>query len=204
MTELLLLLLVSLVIAAVVSSNRFVRQRHLVEESWRQVDVELRRRHDLLPNLVETVRACAAHETSALDRVLDARRAAVTAGPGAEAVAEAEAQVGASLRGLLVVAEGYPALTAAPAFQQLQSQLAETEDRLAAARRLHNGNVRALNTRVESFPSSLVAAATSVERADYLDLEPVERDALELPPDVSAGDLTSGGLGTLPLEPPRA
>lgn len=193
-----LAVLAFLLVVASASSNRFVRQRHLVEESWRQVDVELRRRHDLIPNLVETVRACAAHETAALQRVLEARSAAVAAASAGGRHPAAEAQLGASLRGLLAVAEGYPTLTAAPAFQQLQSQLAQTEDRLAAARRFHNGNVRALNTRVESFPSSLVAAALGVEQADYLELEPAERDALELAPDLSAVDLSP-----LPLDPPR-
>ncbi len=192
---LVLVLLAVVAVAGVVSSNRFVRQRHLVEESWRQVDVELRRRHDLIPNLVETVHSSAAHETAAIQRVLDAREAALHARSTGDRPA-AEAALGASLGGLLAVAEGYPQLTAAPAFQQLQSQLAETEDRLAAARRLHNGNVRALNTRVESFPSSLVASAMSVEKAEYLELEPAERDALELAPDLS-GALTE-------FDPPRS
>ena len=195
---LVLLLLAVAAVAGVISSNRFVRQRHLVEESWRQVDVELRRRHDLIPNLVETVRAAAAHESTVIQRVLDARQAAVAARASGGAQPAAEAELGASLGGLLAVAEGYPQLTSAPAFVQLQSQLAETEDRLAAARRLHNGNVRALNTRVESFPSSLVASAMSVERADYLELEPAERDRLELAPDLSGGE-----LGPLPVDPPR-
>ena len=193
---LLLVLLAVAAVAGVVSSNRFVRQRHLVEESWRQVDVELRRRHDLIPNLVETVRAAAAHESAVIQRVLDARQAAVDARASGGAQPAAEAELGASIGGLLAVAEGYPQLTSAPAFVQLQAQLAETEDRLAAARRLHNGNVRALNTRVESFPSSMVASAMSVERADYLELEPTERDRLELAPDLSAGGLDA-------LEPPR-
>ena len=186
-----------LAIAGVVSANRFVRQRHLVEESWRQVDVELRRRSDLIPNLVETVRASAAHETAAIQRVIDARQAALTARAAGGAEPAAEAALSASVGGLLAVAEGYPQLTAAPGFQQLQGQLAETEDRLAAARRLHNGNVRALNTRIEAFPSSFVASAMSVERADYVELAPAERDALELPPDLSAGGLDA-------LEPPRS
>lgn len=189
-----LVLLGLLLGAAVVSHNRFVRQRHLVEESWRQVDVELRRRHDLVPNLVETVRGFAAHESAVLDRVLEARAAAVTA-PGRDL--PAEERLGASLNGLLAVAEGYPALQSAPVFQSLQAQLAETEDRLAAARRLHNGNVRALNTRVDAFPSSLVASATSVEKAEYVELEPLERDRLESAPDLSPGSTPLG------LEPPR-
>ena len=194
---LVLALLALLLAAGVVSSNRFVRQRHLVEESWRQVEVELRRRSDLVPNLVETVRGFAAHENAALDRVLAARAAAVSTSEPA-ALVQAEAQLGSSLSGLLAVAEGYPDLKAAPVFQQLQSQLAETEDRLAAARRLHNGNVRALNTRIDAFPSSLVASATSVEKAEYVELDPLERDRLELAPDVAADDLSPGPKGLLP------
>lgn len=194
---LVLVLLSALLVAAVLSHNRFVRQRHLVEESWRQVDVELRRRHDLVPNLVETVRGFAAHENAALDRVLEARTAAVTTAVGAPARdLDAESRLSSSLTGLLAVAEAYPVLQSAPVFQSLQAQLAETEDRLAAARRLHNGNVRALNTRVEAFPSSLVASATSVERAEYVELDPVERDRLELAPDLSPGSTPLG------LEPP--
>lgn len=189
------LVLVALLLGAgVVSHNRFVRQRHLVEESWRQVDVELRRRHDLVPGLVETVRGFAAHESAILDRVLEARSAAVTAS-GRDL--PAEARLGSSLHGLLAVAEGYPALQSAPVFQTLQAQLAETEDRLAAARRLHNGNVRALNTRVDAFPSSLVASATSVQKAEYVELEALERDRLEAAPELSPGATPLG------LEPPR-
>jgi LemA protein len=192
-----LALLAVLLGATVVSHNRFVRQRHLVEESWRQVDVELRRRHDLVPNLVETVRGFAAHENAALERVLAARSAALQeqGGPGQ---LQAESRLGSSVNGLLAVAEAYPELQSAPVFQQLQVQLAETEDRLAAARRLHNGNVRSLNTRVDSFPSSLVASATSVEKAEYVELEPLERDRLELAPDLSEG---SAPLG---LDPPQS
>jgi LemA protein len=193
-----LALLAVLMGAAVASHNRFVRQRHLVEESWRQVDVELRRRHDLIPNLVETVRGFAAHENAALDRVLEARSAAMGAeGTGLSAQVRAESRLNNSLTGLLAVAESYPELQSAPVFRSLQSQLGETEDRLAAARRLHNGNVRALNTRIDSFPSSLVASAMSVDKADYVELDPLERDRLELAPDLSP-DATPLGL-----DPPR-
>jgi LemA protein len=155
-----------LALAVVVSYNRFVRQRNLVLESWRQVDVELRRRHDLVPNLVETVKGYAAHERAVLSTVVAARSAALNA-PTLAAKAEAETQLAGSLQGLLAVAEAYPDLKAAGPFQQLQAQLAETEDRIAAARRFYNGNVRALNTRVEAFPSSLVASLGHFEKAEY-------------------------------------
>jgi LemA protein len=160
-----------------VSYNRFVRQRNLVQESWRQIDVELRRRHDLIPNLVETVKAYAAHERTVLQNVVAARTAAVAAGGGVAEQAKAEATLAGSLRGLLAVAENYPDLKAAGPFQQLQAQLAETEDRIAAGRRFYNGNVRALNTRVEAFPSSLIASTFHFEKAEYFEVdEPDVRD----------------------------
>jgi LemA protein len=173
-------LVVLLALAVVVSYNRFVRQRNLVAESWRQVDVELTRRHDLVPNLVETVKGYAAHERTVLSNVVAARSAAVAA-PTVPAKAEAETQLAGSLRGLFAVAEAYPDLKAAGPFQQLQAQLAETEDRIAAARRFYNGNVRALNTRVEAFPSSVVASLGHFEKADYFQTDdPASRAPVEV------------------------
>jgi LemA protein len=162
------LLLLALVV--VVSYNRFVRQRNLVQESWRQVDVELRRRHDLVPNLVETVKGYAAHERTVLASVVAARTAALDA-PSVTEKSAAEGMLAGALRGLLAVAEAYPDLKAAGPFQQLQAQLEETEDRIAAARRFYNGNVRALNTRVDAFPSSLVASALGFDKADYFETD---------------------------------
>ena len=161
-------------LCVVVSYNRFVRQRNLVQESWRQIDVELRRRHDLIPNLVETVKGYAAHERAVLENVTAARTAAVAAGGGVAAQAQAESALAGSLRGLFAVAENYPDLKAAGPFQQLQSQLAETEDRIAAGRRFYNGNVRALNTRVEAFPSSLVASMFGFRKAEYFEVDEPE------------------------------
>jgi LemA protein len=157
---------VLLALAVVVSYNRFVRQRNLVQESWRQVDVELTRRHDLVPNLVETVKGYAAHERTVLTGVVEARAAALAA-PTMAAKGEAESKLADSVHGLLAVAEAYPDLKAAGPFQQLQTQLADTEDRIAAARRFYNGNVRALNTRIEAFPSSLVASTFHFTKAEY-------------------------------------
>ncbi|MCW2542596.1 MAG: LemA family protein [Frankiales bacterium] len=160
-----------LVVAVIVSYNRFVRQRNLVQESWRQIDVELTRRHDLIPNLVETVKGYAAHERTVLAGVVEARNAAVAATGSVTKQAAAETALTGSLRGLLAVAEAYPDLKAAGPFQQLQSQLADTEDRIAAGRRFYNGNVRALNTRVESFPSSIVASSFNFQKADYFETQ---------------------------------
>lgn len=160
-----------LALAVVISYNRFVRQRNLVQESWRQIDVELTRRHELIPNLVETVKGYAAHERRALTSVIEARNTAVAASGSVPAQAAAESALTGSLRGLLAVAEAYPDLKAAGPFQDLQAQLAETEDRIAAGRRFYNGNVRALNTRVEAFPSNVVASAFGFEKADYFETD---------------------------------
>jgi LemA protein len=160
-------IVVLVAIAAVASYNRFVRQRNLVQESWRQIDVELTRRHDLVPNLVETVKGYAAHERQTLEAVTAARAAAATAGTGPAAQAAQENALSGALRQLFAVAESYPDLKASANFLDLQRQLAETEDRIAAGRRFYNGNVRALNTRVEAFPSSLIASNFGFKQAEY-------------------------------------
>ena len=170
-----------LALCVVVSYNRFVRQRNLVQESWRQVDVELTRRHELVPNLVETVKGYAAHERTVLASVVEARNAAVAAQSSPATAGAAESTLSGAVRGLFAVAEAYPDLKAAGPFQQLQAQLAETEDRIAAGRRFYNGNVRALNTRVEAFPSSVVASAFSFEKAEYFEtLDPEVRAPVQV------------------------
>jgi LemA protein len=165
-------------LATVVSYNRFVRQRNLVEESWRQIDVELHRRYDLIPNLVETVKGYAAHERGTFEAVTQARAAASTPGTNRAEQAQQENILTGALRQLFAVAEAYPQLRASENFTQLQNQLAETEDRIAAGRRFYNGNVRAFNTRVESFPSSIVANLFGFKRADYFEADdPTVRSA---------------------------
>ena len=160
-----------LVLLIIVSYNRFVRQRNLVEESWRQVDVELRRRYDLIPNLVETVKGYAAHERATLEAVIAARAAAQAHQGSRAAQGEDETTLTRTLRGLLAVAEAYPELKADEHFRQLQLQLAETEDRIAAARRFYNANVRAYNTRIDAFPSSVIAGVFSFEKSEYFEAE---------------------------------
>ena len=170
-----LALVVLLLIAFIASYNRFVRQRNLVQESWRQIDVELRRRHDLIPNLVETVRGYATQERTVLEAVTEARASAVqtmqASASGVAAQAQVETQLGRALGNLFAVAENYPDLKSSQNFLALQQQLAETEDRIAAGRRFYNNNVRALNTRVEAFPSSIVAGMFHFTKADYFEVE---------------------------------
>jgi LemA protein len=159
-------------VSAGVSYNRFVRQRNLVRNSWHNIDTELQRRYDLVPNLVETVKGYAAHEAGVFESVTAARAAAIAAtGAAGEQEAPERALVG-ELRGLLAVAERYPDLKANTQFLELQRQLADTEDRIQVARRIYNANVRALNTRVEAFPSAITARRFGFERAAYFEVDP--------------------------------
>jgi len=158
--------------------NGLVRLRNLVQEAWRQIDVELNRRHDLIPNLVESVKGYAAHERGVFDEVARARAAAAAPGSGPAEQAAQENQLTQALGRLFAVAEAYPVLRASENFQQLQAELTNTEDRIAAGRRFYNANVRTLNTKVESFPSNIVAGMFHFERAEYFEAEdPQVREA---------------------------
>ena len=145
-------------LALVVMYNRFVRQRTLVESSWGTVDVELTRRHELIPNLVATVQGYAAHERELLQGLTAAREAAAARErQPAEGREQPEEQMGRALAAVMARVEAYPELKASQNFLQLQEELVDTEDRIAAARRFYNLNVGAYNTRVRTFPSNLVA-----------------------------------------------
>jgi LemA protein len=151
--------------------NRFVRVRQHVRESWAGIDVELRRRYELIPNLVATVKGYAQHERDVLERVAALRdRAAANHGSAASHAADENALL-AGLRQVFVVAEGYPALRADRNFLALQEELADTEDRIAAARRFFNGNVRELRTLKEAFPTSLVAGMAGVTDVSFFELD---------------------------------
>lgn len=157
---------------AVVAYNWFVQHRAFMAESWAQIDVELTRRLELIPNLVATVQGYAAHEQETFRRVAEARARALGAGSApSEARAEAESTVTQAMRGLLAVAEAYPALQASANFLSLQAELAETENRLAAARRLYNGNIRAYNARVDTIPTRFIARLCSFAAAEYFAAE---------------------------------
>jgi LemA protein len=151
------------IVWAIVTLNGFVRARNQVDESWSGVDVQLKRRHDLVPNLVETVKGYAAHESGVLERVTEARAAAVAA-TDPEQQGRAEASLTSALGGIRAVAEQYPQLRASENFQQLQAELAQIEDEIQAARRIYNANVRAFNTRIQIFPNSLLAGAYTPRR----------------------------------------
>jgi LemA protein len=196
-----LAVLVLVAVALVVSYNRFVSQRNLVAESWRQIDVELHRRHDLIPNLVETVKGYASHERGVFEAVTEARAAAASPGATPAIQAQQEGVLGQALGRLFAVAEAYPDLKASTNFLELQRQLTETEDRIAAGRRFYNANVRALNTRVESFPSNIVASTFNFKQAEYFEVEDV---AIRSAPTVDFGQSGSGSATPAPPAPPAS
>jgi len=167
-------LLALIVVWVVVTNNSFIRARNKVDEAWSGIDVQLKRRHDLVPNLVETVKGYASHESATLAAVTQARSAAMGAGAGSERSA-AEERLTSALDGIRVVAEQYPELRASENFQTLMAQLSELEDQIQAARRIFNANVNAYNTRIQLFPNSLVAGAKFTPRELFRLDSPAER-----------------------------
>ena len=172
-----------LVIAPVVSYNRFVMQRNMIRDSWSNVDTELRRRYDLIPNLVETVKGYASHEREIFEEVARTRSMAAGATGSPAAQAAAEGPFVAALGKLFAVAEAYPDLKANQNFLALQQELANTEDRLQTARRFYNANVRQYNERVQQFPSTVIARSFHFEQAEFFEIEEALREAG--PPQVS-------------------
>jgi LemA protein len=184
-------LVVILLGAGVALYNGLIRLRNVVQESWRQIDVELNRRHDLIPNLVETVKGYATHERATFEAVTNARAAAAAPGSTPAQQAQQENVLTQALGRLFAVAEAYPDLKANQNFLDLQRQLAETEDRIAASRRFYNANVRSLNTKVETVPSNIVAGMFHIERAEYFEAEDEQvRAAPSVSFDTGAGGAT--------------
>jgi len=180
MNALLGLVVIVLVLLAWMAAayNRLVRGRNTVDEAWATVATELRRRYDLIPNIVETVKGYAAHEKDTLNAVVEARnRAASASGPAEQAAAD-NILTGA-LRQLFALAEAYPNLKANENFLQLQGELARTEDRIQESRRYYNAAVRDFNNRAETFPTNIVASAFSFGRREFFELE--DEEAREAP-----------------------
>jgi len=161
---------------AVGTYNALVRLRQHVRESWSAIDTELKRRYDLIPNLVETVKGYASHEKETLDAVIQARTRAVasTGSPGQQAADEAP--LVQALGRLFAVAEAYPDLKANQNFLELQRELGNTEDRIQAARRFYNANVREMNTRIEVFPSNLIASTFGFKQEEFFEIEEMARE----------------------------
>ncbi len=167
----LVVLVVLGVIGWIVSYNRFVSQRNMIKDAWANIDTELRRRYDLIPNLVSTVQGYATHEREVFENVTKARALATQATGGPAEQAAAEGPFVAALRQLLAVAENYPQLKANENFLALQAELSNTEDRLQTSRRFYNGNVRDYNRRVQSFPSMIVANVGHFEPEEFFEVD---------------------------------
>ena len=172
----LIVVLVLVVLWAMLLYNSLIRLRNQAEEGFSDIDVQLKRRHNLIPNLVETVKGYAAHERGVFEEVTKARSSAATAS-GPEAQGQAENMLTGALRQLFAVAEDYPDLKASRNFMELQNELSDTEDKIQAARRFYNMRVRDLNIKVESVPSNMVARMASIVQREFFEIEePADRE----------------------------
>jgi LemA protein len=184
-----------LVIALITLYNRFVRLRNRVQNAWAQIEVQLKRRHDLIPNLVETVKGYAAHERGTFEAVTAARAAAQGARTPAEA-GQAEGILSQALGRLFAVAEAYPELQADENFRQLQSELAETENRIAVSRQVYNDTVLTFNNAIQTFPGVVIAGPFGFSAREFFETDEAERAA----PRVDFGSAT-GATPAAPAEP---
>ena len=181
----------------VVAYNRFVSQRQGIRDAYANIDTELRRRYDLIPNLVESVKGYASHERATFENVTAARTAAMQA-QGPEQQAQAENMLTDALRRLFAVAEAYPELRASENFQALQAELANTEDRIQVSRRFYNANVREYNERVQSVPSNVIASMFGFPAEPFFEIEEGDRATMEQAPRVDFGGTAA------PATPPPA
>ena len=189
-------------IGLVLSYNRFISQRTLIKNAWSNVETELKRRYDLIPNLVETVKGYASHEREVFEEVARTRSIAAGATGSPAQQAAAEGPFVAALGKLFAVAENYPDLKATQNFQQLQAELSNTEDRIQASRRFYNSNVQVYNARVNSFPSNLIARQFHFQEEEFFEIPEAERAAVETAPKVDFSFASGGDAGSPP--PPAA
>ena len=160
--------------------NSIIGSRNRVDEAWSGIDVQLKRRHDLVPNLVETVKGYATHEQQTFTKITEARAEAMKAG-SVEATQQAEAKLSGALADLRAVAENYPDLRATENFQQLQRNLNEIEDEIQASRRIYNSNVQSYNTKIQIFPNSIVANSGGFTAREFFEIEnAAEREPVEV------------------------
>ena len=172
----LIILVVIVVLAGLGLYNGLISKRNRVENAWSQIDVQLKRRHDLIPNLVETVKGYAAHERGTLDAVVRARNAAIAAPDTPAGQAEANTQLTGALRQIFALSEAYPDLKANQNFLALQEELTATEGRVAYARQFYNDSVKDYNTKLEAFPSTIFARMMKYEKREYFEADEASRE----------------------------
>jgi LemA protein len=183
MTIVLIVIVAILVLAAlyfVAKRNSFISSRNRVDESWSGIDVQLKRRHDLVPNLVETVKGYAEHESQTFEKTTKARAEAMAA-QSVEDTAKAEQKLTQALADVKAVAENYPTLRATENFQQLSRNLSELEDEIQASRRIYNSNVQSYNTSIQQFPGSIIANQGGFTAREYFEIEdPGDREPVSV------------------------
>ena len=180
LTWLILIVVAIIILWIILIFNRLITFRNRTKEAWADIDVQLKRRYDLIPNLVEAVKGYAAHEKEVFEKVTEARTKAMGA-QGIKEKGEAENFLSQTLKSLFAVAENYPNLRASENFQKFQDELTDTEDKIQAARRFYNGNVRDFNIQIETFPANIVAAIFVFRKMDFFEIgTPGEREAVKV------------------------
>ena len=160
--------------------NGLVKLKNQSEEAWSSIDIQLKRRHDLIPNLVETVKGYASHEKDTLTKVIEARNMAMQASGGIEKRAEAENFLTGTLKSLFALSESYPQLRANENFLHLQNSLNEIEDNIQNARRYYNAVVRDLNTKIESFPTNIISGMFNFNKKEYFEIDEKEKEPVQV------------------------
>jgi LemA protein len=175
----LIIILAVMALAVIAMYNSLIRLKNRVEEAWSDIEVQLKRRYDLIPNLVNTVKGYAAHEKEVFEKVTEARTRAMGAGTTADKVQAENALTGA-LKSLFAVAEAYPDLKANQNFLELQRELTDTEDKIMAARRFYNGNVRDFNTKIQVFPTNIIAGMLGFKEREFFEAEEGEKEPVKV------------------------
>ena len=184
--EIFLIVVIAIVLYFIFIYNRLVTLRNRVKEAWSDIDTQLKRRYDLIPNLIETVKGYMSHEKETLENVTKARTEAMAGQTNNPSLrSEGENVLTSTLKSLFAVSENYPDLKANQNFMELQRELTDTEDKIQAARRFHNSNVLALNNAVEMFPSNIIANLFKFQKADFFELSEEEKDSVRKPIKVS-------------------
>ncbi len=174
-----LIIIAIFVIWLITIYNGLIRLKNRTDEAWSDIDVQLKRRHDLIPNLVETVKGYAKHEKELFENVTKARSAAMQA-QGTKEKAQAENMLSKTLKSLFAVAENYPQLRASENFAKLQDELSDTENKIQAARRFYNGQVRDFNTKIQIFPNNILAGWLKFKKYNFFEIEGKEKENVEV------------------------
>ncbi|MEA2064832.1 MAG: LemA family protein [Patescibacteria group bacterium] len=172
----LIIVIVAIIVWLIAIYNGLIKSKNRVEESWSDIDVQLKRRYNLIPNLVKTVKGYASHEKETFEKVVQARNAAMQAQSGGDAkkLAEAENMLSSTLKSIFALSENYPDLKANTNFLELQRELSDTENKIQASRRFYNGNVRDFNTKLEVFPTNMIAKQLKFNQKEFFEIKDAE------------------------------